>query len=151
MWFIQEIGRKVKQTHTRCTHPLWVEMLSGEQCRHIDGVSVTCDRRLWSAAAQKGWSCHHPFNKPRLSCWCQKERLINTRVLSCVAFVNFISFYSVLKAAADGERVRALQSPIGPIRSHARFLIPPRTLCDASSPHTGSDQTQITGQLLALD
>lgn len=51
----------------------------------------------------------------------------------------------------DGERVCTLQSPIGPFWSHALFLIPLRTCFIALSPHTGSDQTEITGQQLVLD
>lgn len=80
-----------------------------------------------------------------------KERVINDHVWTRRAFLNFIRFTVSHNQPSDGERVCTLQSPIGPSWSHALFLIPQRTCLIAFSPHTTSDQTEITGQLLLLD
>lgn len=84
-------------------------------------------------------------------CWRQNKDWLTLNVLTRRASLNFISFTVSYNQPTDGERVCTLQSPIGSFWSHALFLIPLRTCFIAFSPHTGSDQTEITGQLLVLD
>lgn len=112
--------------------------------RHVYKVNaVTID-----VVALQCWRCTSAFiaccEQKHFPLLLPKDRLINAVDLPRRAFLNFIRFTVSNNQPTDGERVCALQSWIGPFWSHALFLIPLRTCYIAFSPHTASDQSEIT-------
>lgn len=109
-------------------------------CDHLEAIYLVMQCNVFHLLCR-----HHVFPLMTL-----KERLIN----SCSDPQGFSDPHQLPRLSceqpAHGERVCALHSLIGSCWSHALFLVPRRTCFIALSPHTASDQTEITG-LLVLD